>query len=200
MEKTKYSTKQEIQRLTTAAILAALAIVIAEFNFPLFPSLPYRLEFADVPILVCTALLGPVYGLLSLAASCIVEAVTTAPMDGLIGFCMHFVSSGLMILIVNYVRKHNEGVKGVVMAAICGIFVKTLAMIPLNIIFIPILYHIPRMAFINDELTLCIVFNVVKAAANIVLYSLLAPIIEKEWKKLFKKNKKKAVEEVKEDE
>jgi riboflavin transporter FmnP len=177
-----------------------MAIVLAQFNLPLFPALPYKFEFADVPLLVCTALLGPVYGLLSLGTAAIVENIIVDPNFIGYGFLMHFISSGLMILIVNYVRKHNEGLKGVIYAAICGIFVKTLAMIPLNIILIPMVVGIPRMAFIQDELTLCIVFNVIKATANILLYSLLAPIVEKEWHKLFKKNRKKqSVKEIEAD-
>ena len=194
MAKNKYSTKQEVQRLTTAAILAAMAIILAEFNFPIFPSLPYRLEFADVPILVCTALIGPLYGSLSLLSACIVEAITTAQFDGIIGIGMHFVSSGLMLLVVDYIRKHNEGIKGIVLSFICGIFVKTLVMIPLNIIFVPYLYNIDRMLYINTMLFLAVIFNVIKAAANILVFSLIAPVVEKEWKKLFKKNKRKSAE------
>lgn len=201
MEKSKYTTKQEVQRLTTAAVLSALSIVImGVLHFPIFPSAPfYEMDFADVPVLICTSLLGPLYGLLSLVTVCIVQAVTVSSVSGLIGFYMHFLSSGLMIIVVDYIRKHNEGVKGVITSVICGIFVKTLVMIPLNIWQASMFMGISMEQFINTILNICIAFNVIKAATNIIIYSLIASVIEKEWHKLFKKNRKKQPEnEVKE--
>ena len=61
--KTKNTSKQQLQRLTTAAVLAALSsVLMVTVRFPIFPSAPfYEMEFADVPILICSAILGPVY-------------------------------------------------------------------------------------------------------------------------------------------
>lgn len=193
MEKSKYTTKQEIQRLTTAAVLSALSIVImGVLHFPIFPSAPfYEMDFADVPVLICASLLGPLYGLLSLVTVCTVQAITVSSVSGFIGFYMHFLSSGLMIIVVDYIRKHNEGVKGVFLSVICGIFVKTLVMIPLNIWQASMFMGLTIEQFINSILNICIAFNVIKAATNIILYSVLSPVIEKEWHKLFKKNRKK---------
>lgn len=193
MEKSKYTAKQEVQRLTTAAVLSALSIVImGVLHFPIFPSAPfYEMDFADVPVLICTALLGPLYGLLSLCTVCIVQAVTVSSVSGFIGFYMHFLSSGIMIVVVDYIKKHNEGIKGVVMSFICGIFVKTLVMIPLNVVQASMFLGMDMQTFFDTVLNICIAFNVIKAATNIALYSLISPVIEKEWHKLFKKNKKK---------
>lgn len=191
MKKSKYSTKQNVQRLTTAAVLSALSIVLmGVLRFPIFPQAPfYEMEFADVPILLCSSLLGPVYGLISLFTVCLIQAVTVSSASGIIGFFMHFLSSGFMILVVDYIRRHNKGVKGVVISTICGIFVMTLVMIPMNMLMASKFLGISVKAFFNTYISVCICFNVIKAGSNLIVYDLIEPVLSKEWNKLFKKKK-----------
>ena len=55
----KTSSRQKLIKLTTTAVLAALSIVLMfMIRFPIFPAAAfYEMEFADVPILVCSAVL-----------------------------------------------------------------------------------------------------------------------------------------------
>ena len=118
--KSNYTNKQKLQRLTTAGVLAALSLVLmVTIRFPIFPSAPfYEMEFADVPILVCSAVLGPVYALVSLFVVCLVQTLTVSASSGIIGFLMHFLSSGLMILTLYFIKKKISGIKGAIVSGI----------------------------------------------------------------------------------
>lgn len=186
--KSNYTNKQKLQRLTTAGVLAALSLVLmVTIRFPVFPSAPfYEMEFADVPILVCSAVLGPVYALVSLFVVCLVQTLTVSSSSGIIGFLMHFLSSGLMILTLYFVKKKISGIKGSVISGICGVLVVIIVMIPMNIWLTSVFMNLEFSAFIKGFLGVCVAFNFIKAGANILIYNIISPVVLKEYKKLFK--------------
>lgn len=187
--KTKNTSKQQLQRLTTAAVLAALSsVLMVTVRFPIFPSAPfYEMEFADVPILICSAILGPVYSLISLLVVCIVQTLTVSSSSGIIGFLMHFLSSGLMILTIYFCKKHIKGIKGVILSGLIGVLVVVLVMIPMNMWLTSVFMNLAVTDFIKGFLGVCIAFNLIKAGCNVLLYNILSPKITKEYNKLFKK-------------
>ena len=187
--KKKYTNKQNLQRLTTAGVLAALSLVLmVTVRFPIFPSAPfYEMEFSDVPILLCSSLLGPVYSILTLFVVCLIQATTVSASSGIIGFFMHFISSSLTILVVWFVRKKIEGVKGVLISNVLGVIVMTLVMIPMNMWMVSKFMGIDVQGFINGFLAVCVGFNLIKSTANLTIFSLVSPILCKEFNKLFNK-------------
>ncbi len=189
MKKT-YTNRQKLQRLTTAGILVALSIVLMlTTRFSIFPQASfYVMEFADVPILLCSSILGPVYSLISLFVVCLIQATAINSDTHIIGFIMHFLSSGLMILIVYFIRKKLSGIKGVLISNISGVIVMTLIMIPLNVLMVGVLYKMPAGSFFDAYLWYCIGFNLIKASANLSIYSIIAPKLIKEYNKLFNRS------------
>lgn len=189
MKNTKnYSSKQKLQRLTTASVLAALSLVLmATIRFPLFTAF-YEMEFSDFPLLVCSAVLGPAYSIVALFVVCLVQTLTVSAQSGFIGFVMHFVSSALMILVVNAIRNKINGTKGVVFSGLAGVVVMTIIMIPMNIWLTSSFMQLPLESFVSGYLVVCVAFNVVKSLCNIILFSALAPIVKKQYNKLFTKN------------
>ncbi len=187
--KNNYTNKQNLQRLTTAAVLAALSLVLmATIRFPIFPNAAfYEMEFSDVPLLLSSTLLGPVYSILSLLVVCIIQAVTVSSGSGFIGFVMHFVSSSLTILVVWFVRKKLPGLKGVIVSGVLGVIVMTLIMIPMNMWMVSEFMGINVKGFVDGFLAVCVGFNLIKSTVNITIYSVLSPIVVKEFKKLFNK-------------
>ncbi len=186
--KTNYTNKQKLQRLTTAAVLAALSLVLmVTVRFPVFPSAPfYEMEFADVPILVCSAVLGPAYALISLFVVCLIQALTVSASSGIIGFLMHFLSSGLMILTLYFIKKKISGVKGAMISGVIGVMVVIIVMIPMNIWLTSVFMNLEFSAFIKGFLGVCVGFNLIKAGSNILIYNIISPVILKEYNKLFK--------------
>lgn len=187
--KTSKSSNQKLQRLTISAVLAALSIVLmVTIRFSIFPSAPfYEMEFADVPILVCSTLFGPIYGLVTLFVVCLIQALTVSASSGIIGFLMHFLSSGLMILTIYLLRKKFSGLKGVLLSSLCGVIVVVIVMIPMNIWLASVFMHMDAMSFIKGFLGVCVAFNFIKAGANVLIYNIIAPTLMKEYKKISRK-------------
>ncbi len=178
MNKKSENTKK-LQRLTIAAVLSALSLVLmATIRFPIFPSAAfYEMEFSDVPILICSGLLGPVYSIVSLFIVCLIQTLFFSSSSGFIGFVMHFVSSGLMIIVVYLIRKAIKGFKGIVLSDICGVIVMTLIMIPMNMWLVSEFMNIDVKGFIEGFLWVCVGFNLIKATSNVVIYTVLTPKI-----------------------
>lgn len=188
MKKTDYTNKQKLQRLTTAGVLAALSLVLmVTIRFPVFPSAAfYEMEFADVPILICSAVLGPVYALVSLFIVCLVQTLTVSASSGIIGFLMHFLSSGLMILTLYFIKKKISGIRGAVISGICAVIVVVLVMIPMNIWLTSVFMNLDFTAFVKGFLGVCVGFNLIKAGCNVLIYNLIAPVVVKEYRRMFK--------------
>ena len=190
----KNSSKQKLQRLTTAAVLAALSLVLmVTIRFPIFPAAPfYEMEFADVPILICSSLLGPWYSLATLLVVCAIQTLTVSASSGIIGFLMHFLSSGLMILTIYFVRKllkdKGNRIQGVVLSSIFGCVVVVLVMIPMNIWLTSAFMSLSLDAFVKTILKVCVAFNMIKAGGNILLFDVLSPQVIKGYKSLTKQD------------
>lgn len=201
MGKTNVSNKEKIRRITVTAVLSALSIVLmATVRFPLFPSAAfYEMEFSDIPILVCSGLFGPVYALISLFTVCLIQAITVSSASGIIGFLMHFLSSGFMVLVIWLYRKKVPGKKGIILSSLAGITVMTFVMVPMNMLMVRVFLNIDMMAFLNSYMLVCVGFNVIKSAINITVFNLIIPKLKKEFNKLSGKkeeaDKAPAVEE-----
>ncbi|MBE6802890.1 MAG: ECF transporter S component [Ruminococcaceae bacterium] len=191
--KTK-NNKLKLQKLTTAAVLAALSIVLmVTVRFPIFPATPfYEMEFADVPILICSWILGPVYALVSLLVVCVIQTLTVSSGSGIIGFLMHFLSSGLLIIILSLFKvkiRDCSGAKSLILrvvSASVGVIAVILVMIPMNIWLTSEFMGLPASEFFKAFLGYCVGFNAIKAGANVLIYNLLSPQLNKVYKKLFK--------------
>ena len=56
--------KQNMRFLTITAMMTALSIIVERFFVPTFQGQPFRIDFGNIPILVCAFVCGPVYGAL----------------------------------------------------------------------------------------------------------------------------------------
>ena len=187
--KTASRSKQKLQRLTTAAVLSALSIVLMlTVRFSIFPSAPfYEMEFSDLPILICSSVLGPVYSIVSLFVVCLIQTLTVSASSGIIGFLMHFLSSGLMILTMYFLKKSLKGLKGVVVSAVAGVLVVVIVMIPMNMWLTSEFMNLAVKDFIAGFLGVCIAFNGIKSGSNIILFNLLSSKVVKEYSKIVNK-------------
>ncbi len=94
---------------------------------------------------------------------------------------MHFLSSGLMIIVVWILRNCIKGLKGVIISDIVGVIVLTLVMIPMNMWMVSEFMKVSVSVFFESFLVVCVLFNLIKATCNLTIYS----VIEKPVKKLF---------------
>lgn len=161
-----------VLKLTTLAMLAALAISVGMFKFPIFPSAAFlEFDFADIPVLIATLAFGVTPGLCVLLVVSVIQAFFLAG-NGIIGLIMHFIASGAVVLIFGIVCKNKKNVGRLVLSALLGTLAMTALMIPLNYIFIPMLFGVPT-AMVTDFLPAIIPFNVIKAGVNTALACLV---------------------------
>ncbi len=185
--KTNYTNRQKLQRLTTAAVLTAMSIVLMLApRFSLFTNF-YEMEFSDIPLLICASVLGPGYALASLFIVSLIQWLAISPQSLYIGFIMHVLSSGVMIIIMYFVRKHINGIKGVIVSSFLSIIAVVIVMIPMNIWLASVFMGSTAAEFLSTLLWACVAFNAVKAGSNVVIFNLLSPAILKAYNKLFNK-------------
>jgi riboflavin transporter FmnP len=174
--KTNYWQKYfSVLRLTQMGMLSAVAVVlILLVRIPLIPAAPYLVyDMADVPILLGGFLLGPLASLLILAVVSAIQAFFLGG-NGIIGLIMHMASSGALVLIASLLyRRLGKGNRSLITSLIVAGLVMIALMIPLNLIFTPLLFGMPVSAVIKLILPVLLPFNLIKAVLNSVLFFLL---------------------------
>ena len=170
--------------IASIGVLSALSIVLVLLiHFPIFPAVAF-LEYdpADVPIILSTALFGPVWGLLMTAVVAVVQGLTVSAGSGLYGILMHITATGAFVLaywlalaVIRRIRgekeKEHPCVSSVI-ASIAGIIAQTAIMIPANLVITPIFMGVD-VSVVIDLMTFIVLFNLIKASANAFVATLL---------------------------
>ena len=166
----KAKSSPNVLRITVLAMLAALAVAVGLFKFPLFPAASFlEFDFADVPILLATLLYGPIPGLAALFTVSAIQAFFLGG-NGIIGFLMHFIASGAVVVLFGIVCRNKKSAARLTVSSVCGTLLMTALMVPINYIAIPLLFGAPR-EMVTDFLPFIIPFNLIKAGVNTALAS-----------------------------
>lgn len=114
--------------MTTLSILLLMAFpgipLIASANF-------LKYDAMDIPMVLTGLVMGPVSGLIVLFLGCLLQTLLFGQ-DGVIGFLMHFLASGMLVLVSSYVFKFKRSRLGLMVALVLGTLSMALFMIPLN--------------------------------------------------------------------
>ena len=108
------------RKMCTMAILSALSVVlIFLIHFPILPAAPW-LEYdpADIPILLGGFVYGPVVGIVITIVASLIQALTVSASSGWVGFVMHVISTGALVLVSSLYYKHDRSRKGALIALI----------------------------------------------------------------------------------
>ena len=172
----KSNTKQVVQMGLFAAISV---ILVALIHLPIIPAVPF-LEYdpADIPILLCTFLYGPLAGFVLTAAVSVLQGVTVSAGSGIIGILMHIFSTGSFVLAAGNLYRRHPSLKGSAVALAAGILAMVLTMIAWNLIFTPLFMGTPIDAVIA-LLPYIILFNGIKAGINGLLAFLVCHALKK---------------------
>lgn len=199
MNKNKFFTTKN---LAIMGMLGALAGVLTLFSFPIVFIAPsfYKLDFAEIPVLVGTFLLGPIAGvvieLLKILVNLLLNSSTTFGVGELANFsigCALVVPAG----IVYQLRKNKKGAilgmaVGTVIMVAAGVFLNAYVMLPFYSSFMPLESILEAGAAINPAIsnvwTFCLIavapFNLIKG----VVVSLVTAVIYKKISILLKGN------------
>lgn len=179
MNKPIFTTKQ----ITRIAILASISAILLFINFPIafFPSF-YKIDFSEIPCLLCGFALGPLSGttcvILSRVLNIILEGGSETAYVGelaslIISFAFVFVSSNI------YKKNHTK--KGAIISLIISVIVSSLVAVLVNYyVLLPMfLKEVPDITFV---LMFTLPFNIIKGFINsilvILLYKRISPLIK----------------------
>ena len=144
-------------------ITISLALLVIKIPFPPAPYMVY--DAADVPIYISTFAYGPGAGLLVTLVVCLLQAFLMAG-DGIYGFLMHFVATGIVVLVIGAMYKHEKTKSMAIKSLVVGVILTTFVMCIMNIIVTPMYTGAPREAVLAMIPTIIIPFNLLKSGIN----------------------------------
>lgn len=192
----KNNLRAHINKLSFAGIITAISVVLVIPSFRIFPAANF-LEYnpSDIPIIIASMTLGPVWGvLISLAVSAI-QALTISAESGMYGFLMHVSATSIFALVSGLIfcptkYKRNEiftqkktYMLRLLVSLIIGGIASVLIMIPMNLIFVPLFMGGTYKDVVPMLIPAIIPFNVLKMILNCtgsgVLFSATKSVLNK---------------------
>lgn len=170
--------KINVKIMCIIGVLTALSIaLIYMIRFPIFPAVAFlEYDAGDIPIFLCTYILGPVYGIIMGVIASIIQGITVSASSGWIGIIMHIFAVIGYTVTVGLIYKKKDSLSNLIIAAIAGILVMTAFMVGWNIIFTPIFMNVSR-SIVIGLLPYIILFNLIKASVNtaisVIIYKIL---------------------------
>lgn len=162
--------KFTVKKITTLAMLAALAYVVMVFvRIPLMPAAPY-LEYDPKDILFVMAgfLIGPVESTIIIILVCALELVTVSS-SGLIGFAMNVIALLCFVLPAAFIYRIKKTQFNAILGLLVGVLSMTASMLLWNYIMTPIYMGVPREVVAGMLPTVFLPFNLIKAGINMAL-------------------------------
>lgn len=163
------NTDNNTAKLAKLAMMTAISLVLVflvKIPWPPAPFLVY--DPADVPIYITAFAFGPIEGLLVTLVVCLIQAFGLGG-DGIYGFVMHFVATGIVAVIIGCMYRNSKTKKRAIISLVTGVIATVVIMSLLNILVTPAFMGAPRAAVVAMLPTVIIPFNVVKAGANSLL-------------------------------
>lgn len=126
-------TKNHIRELTVTAMLSAVGFVLmmVDFSLPMFIPFFVKMDISELPALLASFSLGPVYGV----AVCLVKNILAAIFHGStggIGEVCNFLLGAFFTAIAGLIYKHHKSRKMVAIGALVGAVVMALVSVPVN--------------------------------------------------------------------
>ena len=176
---------ERVRRLTGLAALAALSLVLllAIPGIPLIPGFEFlRYDMADVPILLTGLSFGPLGALLVLVVVSAIQAFAVNS-DGIIGFTMHVVASGILVLLPAFAYRRWPQLKHLIISLVLGVLGMTVLMCGMNLLLTPLYTGLPVSTVAGMLVPAVIPFNLLKGGINaglaLVVFLALKPFLQR---------------------
>lgn len=126
-------TKNHIRELTVTAMLSAVGFVLmmVDFSLPMFIPFFVKMDISELPALLASFSLGPVYGV----AVCLVKNILAAIFHGStggIGEVCNFLLGAFFTAIAGLIYKRHKSRKMAAIGALVGAVVMALISVPVN--------------------------------------------------------------------
>ncbi|MDR2088830.1 MAG: ECF transporter S component [Clostridiales Family XIII bacterium] len=166
--------KERTKRLTTIAMLSAVACIVAYLSSMLIPDVMgfLQMDFSDTVSVIGGFLFGPLAAMFIVAAVSSIEALVFSH-TGLIGLIMNVLSGISFACVAAFIYKRKQTMSGAIVALVSGILAMTAVMLLWNYIITPLYMTIPREQVAAMLIPVFLPFNLVKGSANASLSVLL---------------------------
>ncbi len=154
------------RKIVTMGLFAAISVVLVFLIHLPFPPLPFlEYDIADIPILLCTFLWGPLSGFILTVVVSVLQGMTVSAQSGIIGIFMHIVATGAYCVVGGLIYQKNKTKKNAVVAIVLGAVSMTCVMVVWNLLVTPHFMGMPVSAVVS-LLPWIVVFNFTKALIN----------------------------------
>lgn len=165
--------KMSTAKLAKLALMAAISCVLVlliRIPFPPAPFLVY--DPADIPIYITTFAFGPVSGLVLTIVVSFIQAFILGG-DGVYGFIMHVLATGLFAIIAGNLYRHKKSKKEAVIALITGVIAMTAMMCVANYFITAMFMGVERSVIAAMLVPVIIPFNLLKGGINALVTFLI---------------------------
>ena len=176
--------KLTVKKITTLAMLAAMAyIVMAFIRIPIMPAAPF-LEYdpKDIFFVIAGFLFGPLESLVIIVLVCLIEMVTVST-SGPIGLLMNVIASACFVIPAALIYKKKKTLPFAVIGLAAGVLCMTGSMVLWNWLISPLYMGVPREVIVPMLPTVFAPFNLIKAGINmgltLMIYKPISTILRK---------------------
>lgn len=171
--------KSNILKIALAAVFCAVAYICTYLKVPV---MFLSLEVKDAVIVLCTLILGPLWGLGVALLVPTLELITHST-TGVYGWVMNILSSVTFAMVTGLIYRFKKSFLGAILGLVCGIFSVTAVMMLANLLITPFYMGVS----ISDVAALIpkvlLPFNLVKATLNggivLLLYKPLSTVLKR---------------------
>ena len=176
--------KLTVKKITTLAMLAAMAyIVMAFIRIPIMPAAPF-LEYdpKDIFFVIAGFLFGPLESLVIIVLVCLIEMVTVST-SGPIGLLMNVIASACFVIPTALIYKKKKTLPFAVIGLAAGVLCMTGSMVLWNWLISPLYMGVPQEVIVPMLPTVFAPFNLIKAGINmgltLMIYKPISTILRK---------------------
>ena len=195
----RMNSKLDVRKMTVTAMLSAIAFVLMFLDtaVPIMPSF-IKLDLSELPALIATFALGPVYGVIVCLIKNLLHLLITT--TGGVGELSNFILGAAFVLPAGLIYQHKKTKKNAIIGAIVGALAMAIISFPSNLFIVyPVYYNfMPKeviiaayqalVPFANiDSIAKCLLlFNVpftfvkglISAIITILIYQPLRPLLK----------------------
>lgn len=166
----------KLAKLAMMVAISCVLVLLVRIPYPPAPFLVY--DPADIPIYITTFAFGPVAGLTVTLIVSLIQAFVLGG-DGVYGFIMHFLATGLFAIVAGGLYRHKKSKKEAIIALVAGVITITVVMCVANYFITPFYMGTPRAAVVAMLIPVIIPFNLLKASINALITFLVYKRISK---------------------
>jgi len=126
-------THDRVRKLTVTAMLAAVGCVLMMLDFPLPMLIPsfVKMDVSELPALLASFSLGPVYGVLVCLLKNLIHLLVDSSTNG-VGELCNFLFGAVFAWVAGFVYQRNKSRRTAVLGAVLGAAAMAVVSVPLN--------------------------------------------------------------------